>query len=49
LWGDYSDAVEKETKPEDDEECVIVEKLDASTPKSVEGSATLATKLKDEQ
>ncbi|PMD50273.1 BSP-domain-containing protein [Hyaloscypha bicolor E] len=49
LWGDYSDAVEKETKTEDDEECVIVEKLDASTPKSVEESATPATKLEDEQ
>jgi Peptidase of plants and bacteria len=48
LWRDYSEALEKETeKAEDDEECVMVEKQDASTPKSLEGSATPATKQED--
>lgn len=49
LWGDYSKALEKENKKtEDDEECVMVEKQDASTPKSVEGSATPVLKPEDD-
>jgi hypothetical protein len=50
LWGDYSQAIDKESKKnEDDEECVIVEKQDASTPKSVEEPATPVSRPEDEQ
>lgn len=44
LWGDYAKAVEKERKSEDDEEGVLVEKEDASTPKLVEEPPTPTTK-----
>jgi hypothetical protein len=50
LWGDYSQAIDKESKKnEDDEECIIVEKQDASTPKSVEEPATPVSRPEDEQ
>ncbi|PVH86029.1 BSP-domain-containing protein [Cadophora sp. DSE1049] len=40
LWGDYSDVLEKEKRKAEDDECVIVEKEDASTPKAADGSLT---------
>ncbi|KAE8443831.1 hypothetical protein EG329_001338 [Mollisiaceae sp. DMI_Dod_QoI] len=36
LWGDYAEAVEKELKKTEDEEGVLVEMEDASTPKNPE-------------
>jgi hypothetical protein len=36
LWGDYAEALEKELKKAEEEECVLVEKEDASTPKVLE-------------
>jgi hypothetical protein len=36
LWSDYAEAVEKELKKAEEEECVLVEKEDASTPKILE-------------
>jgi hypothetical protein len=46
LWGDYSEAVEKETKSEN-EEGVLVEKEDASAPKNLEASATPVIQAED--
>ncbi|TVY81773.1 hypothetical protein LSUE1_G004201 [Lachnellula suecica] len=37
LWADYGEAVEKEKKKTEDDECVLVEREDAATPK-VDGS-----------
>jgi len=45
LWGDYAKAVEKEKTKAEEEECVIVEKEDATTPKNVEGFATPVVEL----
>ncbi|KUJ10254.1 BSP-domain-containing protein [Mollisia scopiformis] len=44
LWGDYSEAVEKERKQNKDEEGVLVEKEDASTPKLPKDPSTPTTK-----
>lgn len=49
LWGDYSEAVEKEDKKSEDEECVMVEKEDASTPKDVERTPTPVTKDQEDR
>ncbi|TVY49479.1 hypothetical protein LOCC1_G000590 [Lachnellula occidentalis] len=32
LWGDYGDALEKENKKREDDECVLVDREDAATP-----------------
>lgn len=40
LWGDYSDVLDKEKRKGEDDECVLVEKEDASTPKATDGSLT---------
>lgn len=44
LWGDYGAAVEKERKKFEEEEGVLVEKEDASTPKFPKESSTPTTK-----
>jgi hypothetical protein len=49
LWGDYSEALENERQKSEEEECVLVEKEDASAPKDVEGSATPVVKAEDER
>jgi hypothetical protein len=36
LWGDYGEALDKETKKAEDDECVLVEKEDAAIPKAGE-------------
>lgn len=41
LWVDYSDALEKEKKKAEDDECVLVEKEDAATPNNGESEAPL--------
>ena len=40
LWGDYSDVLDKEKRKAEDDECVLVEKEDASTPRATDGSLT---------
>jgi hypothetical protein len=40
LWGDYAETLEKENKKAEEDDCVLVEKEEASTPKFMEGSAT---------
>jgi hypothetical protein len=44
LWGDYAEAIEKELKKDEEEEGVLVEKEDASTPKHSETPSTPTTK-----
>ncbi|RDL33643.1 Uncharacterized protein BP5553_08011 [Venustampulla echinocandica] len=34
LWADYGEAIQKDTKKADEDECVLVEREDAATPKS---------------
>jgi hypothetical protein len=36
LWGDYGEALDKENKKAEDDECVLVEKEDAAIPKEGE-------------
>jgi hypothetical protein len=36
LWGDYGEALDKEKKTAEDDECVLVEKEDAAIPKEGE-------------
>lgn len=43
LWGDYSEVLEKEKKKAEEEDCVLVEKEDASTPKATDGALTPTT------
>ncbi len=40
LWGDYSEALEKEKRKAEEEECVIVEREDAHTSKVTDEAAT---------
>ena len=40
LGGDYSDVLDKEKRKVEDDECVLVEKEDASTPRATDGSLT---------
>ncbi|KAI6709723.1 hypothetical protein PZA11_002018 [Diplocarpon coronariae] len=45
LWDDYSHVLEKEKKKAEEDECVLVEKEDASSPKDREASAATVTTL----
>ncbi|KAG4432530.1 hypothetical protein IFR05_011988 [Cadophora sp. M221] len=40
LWCDYSDVLDKEKRKAEEDECVLVEKEDASTPKTSDGALT---------
>ena len=44
LWGDYGEALEKEKKKGEDDECVLVEKEDAATPSKEEFKEVIAPK-----
>ncbi|CZS92169.1 related to pathogenesis-related protein NtPRp27 [Rhynchosporium agropyri] len=43
LWGDYSDALEKEKRDSEEDECVVIEKVDASSPKTAGAASTPTT------
>ncbi|KAH7314098.1 peptidase of plants and bacteria-domain-containing protein [Rhexocercosporidium sp. MPI-PUGE-AT-0058] len=43
LWGDYSDVLEKEMRKAEEDECVLVEKEDASAPRTSNDALTLAS------
>ncbi|KAK2630434.1 hypothetical protein QTJ16_001254 [Diplocarpon rosae] len=45
LWGDYCDLLDKEKKKAEEEECVLVEKEDTSSPNDCEASAPTPTNL----
>ncbi|PBP21074.1 BSP-domain-containing protein, partial [Diplocarpon rosae] len=45
LWGDYCDFLDKEKKKAEEEECVLVEKEDTSSPNDCEASVPTPTTL----
>jgi hypothetical protein len=47
LWGDYAKSVEKENQKAEEDDCVLVEKEEASTPKTMGESVVPTIKVEE--